>query len=224
MIKRLALAAVAAAALCAPAAAQNYITGKSAVCDPATPTNCVKPDASGNLPVTGSLSVGGTASNASSAVATSSANGQQVVWNYGFNGATWDQLQVDASKNLKVILQNGSLAVTGTVAATQSGAWTAAVTSTGATSTQANSTVTTHLTYQTALASNTSRKGCLIVNTSADTERVFFGANGSATAANAIPLPAGASISCASGNFVLTDNIAITSVNTDGAAYIVVSQ
>jgi hypothetical protein len=43
-----------------------------------------------------------TTSNASSAVVTSSTNQAAVVWNYGFNGTTWDQLQVDASKNLKV--------------------------------------------------------------------------------------------------------------------------
>lgn len=45
---------------------------------------------------------GGTASNASSGVATSATNGQSVAWMYGFNGATWDQLQVDATKNLKI--------------------------------------------------------------------------------------------------------------------------
>ena len=46
---------------------------------------------------------GGTTSNASDAVATNSSNGQTVNWNYGFNGATWDRLQVDGSKNLKVV-------------------------------------------------------------------------------------------------------------------------
>lgn len=45
---------------------------------------------------------GGTASNASSGVATSSTNGTTNSWLYGFNGTTWDQLQDDASKNLKV--------------------------------------------------------------------------------------------------------------------------
>jgi hypothetical protein len=46
---------------------------------------------------------GGTASNASSGVATSSTNGKTNAWLYGFNGTTWDQLQVDGSKNLKVL-------------------------------------------------------------------------------------------------------------------------
>lgn len=53
---------------------------------------------------------GGTASNASSGVATSSTNATTNAWNYGFNGSTWDQLQVDGSKNLKVIV-NAALPV-----------------------------------------------------------------------------------------------------------------
>lgn len=48
----------------------------------------------------------GTTSNASSAVATSATNVPVVGWLYGFNGSTWDQLQVDASKNLKVVSTN----------------------------------------------------------------------------------------------------------------------
>lgn len=59
----------------------------------------------------------GSTSNASSGVATSSTNGAAVAWNYGFNGTTWDQLQVDGSKNLKVDIAAGA------VAATQSGTW-----------------------------------------------------------------------------------------------------
>lgn len=61
---------------------------------------------------------GGSASNASSGVATSSTNGTTDSWLYAFNGATWDQLQVDASKFLKVNVSAG------TVAATESGTWT----------------------------------------------------------------------------------------------------
>jgi hypothetical protein len=45
---------------------------------------------------------GGTSSNAADAVATSSTNGQTLAWLYAFNGTTWDRLQDDASKNLKV--------------------------------------------------------------------------------------------------------------------------
>ena len=49
------------------------------------------------------VSLGGTTSNASSGVATSSTNNPSVSYNYGFNGTTWDQLQVDGSKNLTVV-------------------------------------------------------------------------------------------------------------------------
>jgi hypothetical protein len=48
------------------------------------------------------IPVSGTTSNASSGVATSSTNIPSVSYNYAFNGTTWDQLQDDASKNLKV--------------------------------------------------------------------------------------------------------------------------
>ena len=52
----------------------------------------------------GTFPISGAISNASSAVATSSTNIPGVSYNYGFNGTTWDQLQVDGSKNLKVDL------------------------------------------------------------------------------------------------------------------------
>lgn len=54
----------------------------------------------------------GSTSNASSAVATSSTNIASIAYNYGFNGTTWDQLQVDGSKNLKTVFSNTTLAVT----------------------------------------------------------------------------------------------------------------
>lgn len=41
-------------------------------------------------------------SNATSAIATSATNSPVVSYNYGFNGTTWDQLQVDGSKYLKI--------------------------------------------------------------------------------------------------------------------------
>lgn len=72
-------------------------------------------DGSSNLNVNCAVGcAGGSTSNASSGVATSSTNGATVAWLYGFNGTTWDQLQVDGSKFLKVIAQTGS-----TTAATQ---------------------------------------------------------------------------------------------------------
>lgn len=68
-------------------------------------TSPISLDTAGNIRincVTGCA--GGTLSNASSAVATTSTNLGVVSYNYGFNGTTWDQLQVDGSKNLKVIV------------------------------------------------------------------------------------------------------------------------
>lgn len=61
------------------------------------------------LPITGSILLAGTVSNASSAVATSTTNIGSVAYNYGFNGTTWDQLQVDASKFLKVNVAVGAV-------------------------------------------------------------------------------------------------------------------
>lgn len=94
----------------------------------------------------------------------------------------------------------------------------------GATSAQTGSTVATHLTFQSALAASSARKGCLITNTSSDKEWVFFGATGSATTSNSLPLVAGQSLSCNTGAIVLTDNVAITSNVTDGAAFVAISQ
>lgn len=72
----------------------------------------------------GCSAAGGSVSNATSGVATSSTNIGAVSYNYGFNGTTWDQLQVDASKNLKVLatLAAGSAAV-GTVNPTTAANW-----------------------------------------------------------------------------------------------------
>jgi hypothetical protein len=55
------------------------------------------------IPVSGSFSLSGTTSNASSGVATSSTNNPNVDYLYGFNGTTWDQLRDDAQFNLKTI-------------------------------------------------------------------------------------------------------------------------
>lgn len=93
-----------------------------------------------------------------------------------------------------------------------------------ATSTTTNGTVATANTFQSALAANANRKGCAIYNNSANAELVFLGAPGSATAASAIPLPAGGSFNCGSfQGIVLTDQISITSA-TAGSSFVVVSQ
>lgn len=94
----------------------------------------------------------------------------------------------------------------------------------GVTTTQTGSTVTTHAVFQAALAASATRKGCLIQNTSADIEYIFFGATASATTSNTLQVAAGGSISCVTGGVVLQDNVAISSKTTDGATYVVTSQ
>jgi len=92
------------------------------------------------------------------------------------------------------------------------------------TSTTTNGSVATANTFQSALAANSTRRGCAIYNNSTAAELIYLGAPGSATAANAIPLPAGGSFNC--GGFqgiVLTDQVSITSA-TAGATFVVVSQ
>ena len=75
-------------------------------------------DLSGNLRVigSGSTTVVGTASNASSGVATSATNVPTVSYNYGFNGTTWDQFQVDTNKYLKVTVPSWAGGVLGAMA------------------------------------------------------------------------------------------------------------
>lgn len=58
----------------------------------------LKADGSGNLLVNPL----GTASNGADGIATTTNNIAGLSFGYGFNGTTWDRLQVDASKNLKV--------------------------------------------------------------------------------------------------------------------------
>lgn len=102
-----------------------------------------------------------------------------------------------------------------------SGTISAALAVTALTNTQAGGAVTTHGTFQQALAVNAARNGCTVQNTSADTEFVYFGATGSATTANSYKLAAGQSLNCAVGGLgVATDNVAITSLVTDGATFV----
>lgn len=93
-----------------------------------------------------------------------------------------------------------------------------------ATSTTTNGSVASASVFQSALAANANRKGCAIYNNSANAEAIYLGAPGSASAANAIPLPAGGAFNCGSfQGIVLTDQVSITSA-TAGSTYVVVSQ
>lgn len=87
-----------------------------------------------------------------------------------------------------------------------------------------NGSVTAANTFQSALPANANRKGCAIYNNSANAEAIYLGAPGSASAANAIPLPAGGAFNCGSfQGIVLTDQVSITSA-TAGSTFVVVSQ
>lgn len=61
-----------------------------------------------NAFVTNTVTAQGAQSNASDAVATGSISSPTLSYNYGFNGTTWDRLQVDGSKQLKVIDGNSA--------------------------------------------------------------------------------------------------------------------
>lgn len=94
---------------------------------------------------------------------------------------------------------------------------------TTATSTQTAGTVATANTFQSVLAASSTRRGCLIVNTSAAVEYVFLGAPGSATIPSSFPLAAGQSFSCVAGRIVVADQISMTSA-TAGASFVVAVQ
>lgn len=93
----------------------------------------------------------------------------------------------------------------------------------GATSINTGGSITTGGTFQSVLAANANRNGCQIQNTSANVEYVFFGANASATEATSLQLAAGASITCASGGIVRTDNVSMTS-GTAASTFVVNAQ
>lgn len=93
----------------------------------------------------------------------------------------------------------------------------------GAASTTTSGTITTANTYQSILAADSARKGCLVQNTSTATELLFIGAPGSATAANSFTLAAGGTFSCASGSIVVTDQLSMTS-STAGSTFVAVKQ
>jgi len=90
----------------------------------------------------------------------------------------------------------------------------------GVTTTNASSTVATGGTFQSAIASSSTRKGCFVQNPTTATEPlfVFFGANGSATTATSVSLSPGASVNCTTGSGqVLTDNVSVTATTTSHA-------
>ena len=90
--------------------------------------------------------------------------------------------------------------------------------------TDSSGTVTAGGSFQTVLALNTSRHGCLIQNPTTATEvlYVYYGSGTPATT-TAVSLAAGASFSCAAGGIVPSDLVAVEAATT-GHAFIAKSQ
>lgn len=120
-------------------------------------------------------------------------------------------------KSLAILLLGASLALSAPAAA-QKMPFNPGGTST-ATSTDASGTVATGGAFQSIIAANSSRQGCLVQNPVSATEPlyVFFGATANATTSNSFSLNPGQSISCNVGGLVLTDNIAVTGATTSHA-------
>lgn len=106
------LAGLAALCLHAPAWAASPVTINNAA---NTHTMAVNSDGSINVDISGGSGtvVTGNVSNATSGVATTSTNVPTVSYNYGFNGTTWDQLQVDGLKYLRVDAAEAAFSLTG---------------------------------------------------------------------------------------------------------------
>jgi len=90
-------------------------------------------------------------------------------------------------------------------------------TSTGFSGTLSNSS------FSSVLSSNSTRNGCTIQNTGTDIEYVYFGILASATTSNSFQLSPGQTISCTSGEIVLTDGIGMKG-NSGTASYVGFSQ
>jgi hypothetical protein len=93
-------------------------------------------------------------------------------------------------------------------AAQQSFPWTTALV------TQTAGTVTLGGTFQTALAANGNRKGCLVQNTSSRTLLVYVGTLGDATTLNAAQVAPGGVFACGSGPIVATQAVNVTTTTT----------
>lgn len=96
---------------------------------------------------------------------------------------------------------------------------------TAATTANDSGTVTTGGAFQSVIAASASRLGCTIQNPTSATEPlyVFFGTNASASENASITLGPGASVSCAAGVAVLTDNVSVTAATT-GHAFVAMNQ
>lgn len=76
--------------------------------------------------------------------------------------------------------------------------------------------ITSTNTFQSALASNASRRGCLLQNLGSNTMFVYVGALTSATTPQSLQLSTKQTFNCAAGGIVVTDQIAVTGTSGDG--------
>lgn len=94
---------------------------------------------------------------------------------------------------------------------------------TAVTTTTNPGTVTVTGVFQSILAANPTRYGCVVQNQSNDILYIFFGANASATEASSLTIGPGGSIPCnLPGGVVLTDNVSVAGMAGD--AYVVNNQ
>jgi len=84
------------------------------------------------------------------------------------------------------------------------------------TSVSVSGTIATGGTFQSIMAADANRTGCVIQNTSTHTMNVNFGPTASATTSNTLQVPAGGFFYCSAGQtpVALTDNVAITTSTT----------
>ena len=85
------------------------------------------------------------------------------------------------------------------------------------TSVSVNGTITTGNTFQSIMAADANRTGCVFQNTSTHTMYVYFGPTASATTSNSLQVAAnGGLFYCSAGQtpVALTDNVAITTSTT----------
>lgn len=93
------------------------------------------------------------------------------------------------------------------------------------TTTAVGGSITTGNAFQSVLAANSNRHGCMLQNTSAHTLYVFAGANTDATTAKSMQISPGNFFYCpsASGGTVIGDNISVTT-STAGDTYVMWSE
>ena len=129
-------------------------------------------------------------------------------------------------------LPSGANAI-GTVGVTTLPALPAGTNSIGTVVTQAAGVTTTQVggttsatagTFISVLAASSTRKGCLVQNTSGSVMYVYLGLTASATIANSLQVSAGGSFGCTPpGGIVVQDNVAVASAGAS-AAYVVSAQ